>query len=123
MELKLPVPPSVNAAYANRRGTTGRGRYKTASYHRWLIDADAYYTWQNLGRVKPITGPYRVSIVLPKATRGDIDNRVKLTMDWLVSRNLTPDDCLCRSIRVERGPTFASNTMMLVRVTNIRDAA
>jgi|SRR5215472_2896833 len=105
LKLNLPVPPSVNAAFVNRRGGKGRGRIKSRSYQRWLNDADMFYYVQQLGTVSKIKAAYRVSILLPSSVRGDIDNRIKLILDWLVSRELTPDDSLCKSIEIRKEPT------------------
>jgi Holliday junction resolvase RusA-like endonuclease len=89
--LTLPIPPSVNAAYANRKSGRGRGRYKTKAYKDWLINADrwAQTQWR---KIEPVTGPAMVCIKLPMKMRGDISNRIKVAEDFLVSRGLTSDD-------------------------------
>lgn len=89
--LKLPIPPSINSAYANRKGGKGRGRYKTRAYKDWLIEADlaAWPQWRTL---EPVTGPAMVCVKLPMKMRGDVSNRVKVAEDYLVSRGLTGDD-------------------------------
>lgn len=38
--IKLPIPPSVNAAYVNRKTGKGVGRYKTKRYKSWERQAD-----------------------------------------------------------------------------------
>jgi crossover junction endodeoxyribonuclease RusA len=98
VKLSLPVPPSVNAMYRN---VAGRGRVKTAAYKRWVRDADSHYLMQK-PRLRPIVGEYELSIRLPKATRGDVDNRVKAVADYLVSREITADDRHCQKITVQR---------------------
>jgi hypothetical protein len=104
LTLSLPVAPSVNAAWLNRKRGSGRGRIKSAKYHSWMRQADAYYQLQGLGRVAPIRGFYSVRIVMPENMRGDEDNRVKPVLDWLVSRRLTPDDRYLRGHSVDRDP-------------------
>lgn len=86
--ISIPVPPSVNAMYANSRNGRGRGRYKTASYKQWIDEAGWEIKAQNPA---PVTGKYRLRISLPPI-RGDADNRVKAVADLLVSLRLTPDD-------------------------------
>ena len=91
MIINLPVPPSVNALYANRKGGRGPGRYKTATYKAWLANADTYYLAQKR-RVDPVSGPAIVTIRIPANTRGDVSNRIKAAEDFLVSRGITNDD-------------------------------
>lgn len=110
----LPVPPSVNEAFLNRRTGKGRGRIKSAKYHSWLRQADGYYWLQYLQRATPIRAPYDLKLVLPDV-RGDIDNRVKLVVDYLVSRNLTPDDKHMRRLEVERDPELKKLLWISVR--------
>jgi hypothetical protein len=88
--LRLPLPPSVNAAYGNRQGP-GRGRYKTAAYKAWLVEADKWLLKQKRGLV-PVFGPAMVCVRLPMKMRGDVSNRIKVAEDFLVSRRLTSDD-------------------------------
>ena len=103
MQINLPCPPSVNAMYYNRRrGGGGRGRIKSAKYRDWLRDADAYLMVQKR-RLVPITGPYEVRIIVPRG-RPDLDNLNKAVIDFLVSRELTPDDKHCCKITTERDP-------------------
>lgn len=93
LSLTLPVAPTANNAFYNRRGVRGGyGRIKTEKYRSWLRQADAWYQLQHLGRVEPITGAYACAMTFPAMTRGDLDGRQKLILDWLVSRNLVEDD-------------------------------
>lgn len=101
MIIRLPVPPSVNALYANRRGGKGYGRIKTAGYRTWLADADKWLLtqWRGL-QPKSITGPCNVTIRIPKV-RGDASNRTKAAEDYLVSRCITGDDKHNRKVSIE----------------------
>lgn len=92
LTLKLPVPPSINAAYANqRKGWGGRGRYKTQKYKAWLSLADSYLYYYSRSTKGP-SGPLSLHITLPSTMRGDITNRIKVVEDYLVSRKITADD-------------------------------
>ncbi len=91
MKIVLPIPPSVNAAYANNKSGRGRGRFKTAAYRAWLLHADVMYLQQKR-TLEPVKGPAMVVIKLPMKMRGDISNRIKVPEDFLVSRGLTSDD-------------------------------
>ena len=104
LTIKLPVAPSVNAAFFNRKGGKGYGRIKSAKYRAWLKDADAHYMLQKKD-VVPIRGPYICGMIFPRKLKGDLDNRVKLILDWLVSRELTSDDRYLMSYHPVRGDT------------------
>src|SRR5688572_22586749 len=101
MIIRLPVPPSTNALYANRRRGKGYGRIKTAGYRAWLEDADKWLLmqWREL-EPKSVTGKCNVTIRLPKL-RGDASNRIKAPEDFLVSRCITSDDKHNRKVSVE----------------------
>jgi Holliday junction resolvase RusA-like endonuclease len=95
--LSLPVPPSVNALYRN---VPRRGRVKTRAYRQWLNSAG----WEiQLQRQGCIGAGFEVEITLPLKTRGDIDNRVKPTLDALTKFGVIRDDRDCRSITVRKG--------------------
>jgi Holliday junction resolvase RusA-like endonuclease len=98
MIVMLPTPPSVNAMYKNAR----RGRVKTDAYKDWITEAGYCYNTQKK-RGPDIEGPYRVEIHLPKNVRGDIDNRQKAVLDFLVMVGATPDDKHCQSVMATRG--------------------
>jgi hypothetical protein len=104
LTLSLPPAPSVNAAWINRKAGTGRGRIRSAKLRDWVRRADAMYMLQGLGRMAPIKGFYSVKITMPWDMKGDEDNRVKVVLDWLVSRKLTPDDRFMRGHQVKRDP-------------------
>lgn len=103
LRLKLPVPPSTNNAYANRKTGKGFGRVKTAAHRRWLANADAHYILQKLHWVDRVNVPYTCSILYPRSMVGDIDGRCKLLLDFMVSRDLTLDDRYCRRLLLDHG--------------------
>lgn len=115
LTLTLPMPPSANSAFTNRRFGKGYGRIKSKAYKDWIANADAYYLLQKLGRQKPIEGKYHVTIFMPEDMRGDEDGRVKLAIDWLVKRNLTPDDKHMRGHEVKRDSELHGHIWMIVR--------
>jgi Holliday junction resolvase RusA-like endonuclease len=87
----LPVAPTANNAFANRKGGKGYGRVKSGRYRAWLKQADAFYTVQRLQNAKITEKPFYCRMDFPKL-RGDLDGRAKLLLDWMVSRELIPDD-------------------------------
>jgi len=99
--LDLPIPPSVNSMYANRKGGRGKGRYKTKEYKDWLRRADHYVIAQSW-RIDYIPGPCDLHIKVPAKMRGDVDNRIKAVADYLVSRQITADDKFYRKVSIER---------------------
>ena len=44
-------------------------------------------------------------MIFPRKLKGDLDNRVKLILDWMVSRELTSDDKYLMSYHPVRGDT------------------
>lgn len=105
IELRLPVPPSVNAMYGNNKSGRGRGRYPTKAYKQWLALAEACALSQKKNWVgKEITGPAKLDIRLPMSTRGDVTNRIKATEDFIVSLGITSDDRNNHKVSIERDP-------------------
>jgi len=98
MKFVLPLPPSVNAIFAN---VPGVGRVKTRAYKAWLKEADGYY-WMQKSKIRPIEGPCNVRFLVPLKMRGDISNRIKAAEDYLVSRKITGDDKHNVKVSIER---------------------
>lgn len=91
--LSLPIPPSANNLFFNRRG--GKGRSRSPEYLNWQVAAG----WQvKLARQSPITGPVCVSIVVQENPRRDLDSYCKALIDLLVAHKLIPDDS-CKYVR------------------------
>jgi Holliday junction resolvase RusA-like endonuclease len=110
----IPVPPSVNALYANVR----HGRIKTRRYARWIEAAG----WELLlQHPTAVHGRYHLTMTLPRI-RGDPDNRVKPISDLLVAHGLIEDDSVkfCAGIVVV--PTNLKGTGVIVRVEEVRHA-
>jgi Holliday junction resolvase RusA-like endonuclease len=95
----LPLPPSANRLYAN---IPGKGRIKTRAYKRWRLDAILSIFAQVRADFR-VGGPVALSFCVPAAMRGDLDNRIKATIDALVgSRRIDDDKHVC-SITILRG--------------------
>lgn len=97
MTLRLPLPPSVNAAYANIPGV---GRIASKRLKAWKKEAG----WQILIQ-KPtrVHGPYNLTITVPRKTRADISNLIKATEDLLVELCVTADDKFSQNVTIRRG--------------------
>lgn len=94
----MPVPPSVNDAYKN----TKRGRAKTKAYEHWLRYA---YTMIRLQKPRKVSGRCIVVIgVERKSLAADIDNRIKLTLDAMVSAQVIDDDRFVTAIAITWSP-------------------
>lgn len=98
MIIRLPVPISLNMAYRN---VPRVGRVKTAAYKKWLIQADGHLLMQKRS-LRPVSGQVALAIKIPAKTRGDVTNRIKLVEDYLVSREITPDDRHNWKVSIER---------------------
>jgi Holliday junction resolvase RusA-like endonuclease len=104
--LNLPVPPSVNKfRRIDRRGDKARAEY----YLRTDLFLTAY--GPRPAPVRIITGAYEIRIQIPEnLSRLDLDNHCKAILDYLVSREIVPDDSkrYLRRLVVEWGsPTSA----------------
>lgn len=105
--VNLPLPPSVNDAFAARRGS--HLLMKTAAYHAWARAVRDELEAAKLTLPTLQYGPYGLWVALPEKMRGDIDNRVKLLSDMLcVSRKdefrlaIVKDDDHMDALYVER---------------------
>lgn len=114
----LPLPPSVNAMFANRgvNGVFGeakksgrigqqrqRGRIVTSAYRAWRHQAGMHLLVQ--GPLRKIAGPVAVRIIISDKACGDLDNRCKAVLDLLVHHEIIEDDCrsIVRKILLEWG--------------------
>ncbi len=88
LRLRLPVPPSANALFTNRAGSTQR--IKTNAYRAWV--AEAGYAVNLAGRPPEPIGRCRIEIDLPFNRTRDIDNAIKPIADLLVRQRVILDD-------------------------------
>ena len=104
IRLTLPIPPSLNNLYKN----AGKRRITTAEYEDWKVRAE----WSKSARkakANSISGGYVVYLGLPKKMRGDIDNRFKPVLDFLVRMQITPDDRHCQGVMAWRHDCIPSD--------------
>jgi Holliday junction resolvase RusA-like endonuclease len=95
--VRLPVPPSVNNLFSNKRG--GGGRFITPKYRAWRNEAG---TLLNIARPIKFGGiPVELAIYIPEKTRGDLSNRIKALEDLIVAHGLINDDRQVKRILVE----------------------
>lgn len=96
--VELLPPPSLNAAFKN---AGKKGRVKTLSYKRWGMYASAVIKTRVAIKDR-VAGPFYVAINLPRAMKGDIDNRVKGILDALVTSERVDDDKFMDELHVCR---------------------
>lgn len=85
--LELPLPPSTNNLYQNRKG---KGRAETAQYRDWKGHAGWRLREQ---RPASLHGPVVIVLNAERAnSQADIDNRVKALFDLLVAHKVIDDD-------------------------------
>lgn len=90
LNLWLPVPPSLNAAYANGRGKGARGRFATAALRDWKGEAAVALARQNWS---PVPGEVIVLMNVERRSMvADLDNRIKPALDLLVKHGVIEDD-------------------------------
>ena len=108
IRLRLPIPPSLNNAYAN---SPGRGRVPTRGLSDWKAAAGWKLREQRPGS---IIGAYRFALYLPEKMRGDLDNRIKAAMDLLKTHGVTPDDRRAVSVFAERSELVGDGECLVV---------
>ena len=98
----LPMPPSVNALWANsKRG----GRFRTQKYSDWIMEAGAEINRQRPSKVQgPVSLKYEFQE--PRARKFDLGNREKAATDLLVSHGIiqADDNTIVRSIELKWNP-------------------
>jgi hypothetical protein len=100
--LNLPLPPSVNALFAN---VPGKGRVRTKAYRRWSIAA-LNYAWLSKpqGGFPRFDGAFDIQITVPLKMRGDVDGRLKPVLDFLQSPlRVIAEDKHCQKATIARG--------------------
>lgn len=94
--LRLPIPISVNAAYANRKGP-GRGRVATKALRSWKASAgkSVMASLAGIGSRPVFAGRVDVLLRVPVPANGarrDGDNCLKATLDLLKTMGVIADD-------------------------------
>lgn len=99
LQLRLPSPPSVNHLFANAApkreefplpGTKKqRGRRVTARYRTWRKEANACLWGVKL---KHFVGPVEIHLAVADKGQGDLDNKLKAILDFLVHHTIIEDD-------------------------------
>lgn len=120
VSVKLPVPPSVNVAFASRHGSAALT--KTAQYRFWEQQVqDAHGYGEMLGTLS--AGDYGLWISLSKELRGDIDNRIKLLSDIIKTPKygqcglgIVKDDKFMTAVYVEKIGGMARDECMISAV-------
>jgi Holliday junction resolvase RusA-like endonuclease len=100
VRLQLPIPPSANALFTNRAGTTQR--IKTNAYRAWV--AEAGWAVNLAGRPAEPIGRCRIEIDLPFNRTRDIDNAIKPVADLMVRQRVIVDDRWVDEYLVRRVP-------------------
>ena len=111
LTLRLPMPPSVNQMLSNAI----KGRTKTKKYYQWIDMAGKEIMIQLIGKRKeyglPLLNDVKVEMVMERV--GDLDNRIKATLDLLTTHQIYKDDKQVCEIVARFGPV----TGIEIRVT------
>ena len=89
--LDLPIPPSANRIWMSGSART----VLSDAYKDWKRAADQFALAQlGAGHREPISGPFCVTITLDRKRngRGDPDNRIKPTLDYLQRAGVVAND-------------------------------
>jgi crossover junction endodeoxyribonuclease RusA len=100
-KIKLPLPPSVNAAYANAK----KGRRKTDALTNWTSEA---FSEMRGKRFNKLTGniAVRYSLAFPDKKKRDIANYEKALSDFFVKSGVIEDDSLI-SLNIQQKLPYA----------------
>lgn len=95
----LPFPPSTNEIWRQ----VGRRVIISDVYRAWKKQADMVVLANGTWRTRtPMPGAFTAEILLDRAKRratADVDNRIKVPLDWLQRACLIQNDCLCEDVR------------------------
>lgn len=93
----LPLPPSANNLFVN----VGKRRKISDEYAAWMRRA-ILETFAQVPAAWRVGGMVAISIQVPPATAGDIDNRIKAAVDCLVKAQRIDDDKNVWSVGITR---------------------
>jgi Holliday junction resolvase RusA-like endonuclease len=110
-EITLPLPPSTNALYVQ---VSKKKRIKTKAHNTWR-HAAIQSIWAQVRADRGVWGPVALSMCVPSGMRGDLDNRIKATIDALVASGRIDDDKHVSSITIQRGGAAAGTITILVK--------
>lgn len=96
----LPLPPSTNRLHFGK----GEDAHRRGNYNTWRKRADQMLLAQ--GRLKVHCGPCKITITINEKAQGDLDNRCKSTLDYLVHHGIIENDNkrIVRRIELQWGP-------------------
>jgi crossover junction endodeoxyribonuclease RusA len=101
--LLLPIPPSTNNLFTNKRAG---GRVKSAKYKAWMDAAGWEIKLQRPPTLHPpLRTCLRVLIEAPLGQNRDLDNALKPLLDVLVKMGVIADDSLVDDLRIVRNAT------------------
>ena len=122
IRLVLPVPPSVNALFANNVGRGRKGRRVTPAYTEWrwhaLVSLRAQVTPPAEGKPPLLSGRCKLRLFVGEKMRGDPSNRIKAVEDFLVAHRITGDDRNNRHVSIEANADVAP-TQIVVEVESL----
>lgn len=100
----LPFPPSINRIW---RASKIDRITKSVEYKEWQRRADVTVIAARTHlKTRIIIGSFEAYIIFDhKKRRGDLDNYVKVVLDWAQSRNMIANDKFCEKLTVEWGAT------------------
>lgn len=108
--LQLDLPPSVNNAFANRRGG---GRCMSREYRVWRTKMRKRIA-ARMAQPRLLMPPYKVVIWVPAKMRGDISNRIKPIEDLLVDVGMLVDDRHVDALIVRRLAEIEAGTVTVI---------
>lgn len=133
--LDLPFPPSVNRIWRQARSASGqnpspehrRAILRSPGYRNWINQADRLvWATRRPGAHEKIAGPFTARITLDRDRRRiDLDNAIKVVLDFAQRIEVIANDRHCESILAEWGASCDAPHGCRLELTAIaaRDAA
>lgn len=117
----LPVPPSVNNLYVNRKadGGDGYGRPKSVAYREWIKTAGAQLLAQKpQPMISPVVMDIRVGHVNPAR---DLTNMPKAAEDLLVAHQIIAQDNVMhvRRVTIDYTPSHIDAYQIEITLTTV----
>ena len=116
--IDLPTPPSVNSIW--KRGKGGHV-YLDKKYEGWKQNADAALNKsRQVCGLRQIPGLFTAQIIIKRTNKNrDIDNAIKVILDFAQRINLIANDKFCEKLTAEYGECPAGARLILTDMEGI----
>ena len=121
LEIKLPLPPSLNSMYVPSKW--GKGFSRSGDYSKWLEEAGPYWRRAFPRGVEMLTGRLRLDLTMIRknTTECDLGNYEKIIADYLEGKFYQNDNQIDENSMTRRIDQTAKKHFLLAKVSEIPD--